>query len=54
MGVGVGGVDLVTVYVVDKNPLHVAVDISTPVNYILEKKKVLKRVHFFEWLSISK
>lgn len=50
------GWDLVTVYVVDKNPLHVAVDNSTPVNYILEKrkKKVLKRVHFFEWLSISK
>lgn len=48
------GGDLVAVYVVDKIPLHVAIDISTPVNTSSKKKKYLIVYIFFEWLSISK
>ena len=44
---GVGGV-LDAVYVVDKNPSHVTVDLSTPVSTSLEK--VLHCVHYFFFL----
>lgn len=48
---GRGGRGLVAFYVVDKNPLHVAIDISTPVDTSSRKKEKKKYLIVYIFLN---